>query len=272
MKGIRATQKNTGLIVLSVSDTRALRKVEARLKKAGVEQGEIAKVFADTEHLRLNVPEADVLSQMNIEGLNTGKVKVLILDTRVGGRGLDLNFKGERNSTREGAFRGYTNFEMFVLGPEEMSGVHMVQAMGRIDTGRTLSGAPRRFSLLLDIETARVESVFRDMFAAKSLGEYPERSFFLEMRKDPAFQEYTRTHGGRIDWQTLNDYLVARASDKSGEGRLLYQRYEKVVRESLERRNLEVEENLLRQSNVLTDKPGDASASRSKHPALDRIR
>ncbi|PIR18599.1 MAG: hypothetical protein COV48_06640, partial [Elusimicrobia bacterium CG11_big_fil_rev_8_21_14_0_20_64_6] len=78
LQSIRATQKNSGLIVLSVSDTRALRTVEARLKKAGVSQNEIAKVFADTEYLRLNVPEADVLTQMNIEGLNTGKVKVLI--------------------------------------------------------------------------------------------------------------------------------------------------------------------------------------------------
>ncbi len=260
LHGIRSTQKNTGLIVLSVSDTRALRKVEAELKKAGVKQSEIAKVFADTEYLRLNVPEANVLRQMNIEGLNTGQVKVLILDTRVGGRGLDLNFKGERNSTRPGAFRGYTQFEMLVLGPEEMSAVHMIQAMGRIDTGRTLSRAPRKFSLLMDIETAKVESVFRTMFE--------KDPFFLEMRKDPAFQEYTRTHGGRQDWRTLNEYLVQRSADGTGEGQLLAQRADKAVRENLGRRNLEVEENLLRQSNVLTDAP----TTQSKNPALDRIR
>ncbi|MCR4294204.1 MAG: hypothetical protein NUW21_01615, partial [Elusimicrobia bacterium] len=260
LHGIRSTQKNTGLIVLSVSDTRALRKVEVELKKAGVKQSEIAKVFADTEYLRLNVPEANVLRQMNIEGLNTGQVKVLILDTRVGGRGLDLNFKGERNSTRPGAFRGYTQFEMLVLGPEEMSAVHMIQAMGRIDTGRTLSRAPRKFSLLMDVETAKVESIFRNMFE--------KDPFFLEMRKDPTFQEYTRTHGGRLDWRTLNEYLVQRANDGSGEGLLLSQRADKAVRENLSRRNLEVEENLLRQSNVLTDAP----TTQSKNPALDRVR
>lgn len=260
LHGIRATQKNTGLIVLSVSDTRALRKVEGELKKAGVKQSEIAKVFADTEYLRLNVPEANVLRQMNIEGLNTGQVKVLILDTRVGGRGLDLNFKGERNSTKPGAFRGYTQFEMLVLGPEEMSAVHMIQAMGRIDTGRTLSRAPRKFSLLMDVETAKVESIFRNMFE--------KDPFFVEMRKDPAFQEYTRTHGGRQDWRTLNEYLIQRSADGSGEGQLLAQRADKAVRENLGRRNLEVEENLLRQSNVLTDAP----TTQSKNPALDRIR
>ncbi len=268
LHGIRATQKNTGLIVLSVSNTRELRKVEKQLKRAGLEQSEIAKVFADTEYLRQNVPEANVLRQMNIDGLTTGKVKVLILDTRVGGRGLDLNFKGERNSMAPDAFRGYTNFEMLVLGPEEMSAVHMVQAMGRIDTGRTLSQAPRQFSLLMDIETAKVEAVFRDMFEGKSVDVFPERSFFLEMRKDPVFQEFTRTHGGRIDWVTFNDYIQARAADGTEAGEQLAQRAEKAVRESLSRRNLEVEENLLIQSQVVTSKP----VTESKNPALDRIR
>ncbi len=260
LQGIRATQKNTNLIVLSVSDTRALRKVEAELKKAGLEQHEIAKVFADTEYLRLNVPEANVLKQMNIEGLNTGQVKVLILDTRVGGRGLDLNFKGERNSTAPNAFRGYTNFEMLVLGPQEMSAVHMIQAMGRIDTGRTLSRAQRQFSLLMDIQTAKMESVFKNMFDTDP--------FFNGIRKDPAFQEFTRAHGGKLDWRTLNDYVLRRSADGTGEGQILFQRYEKSVRESLGRRNLEVEENLLRSSSVLTDAP----MTMGKNPALERIR
>ncbi|MEQ1918753.1 MAG: hypothetical protein ABL955_06095, partial [Elusimicrobiota bacterium] len=268
LHGIRATQKNTGLIVLSVSNTRELRKVEKQLKRAGLQQNEIAKVFADTEYLRQNVPEANVLKQMNIDGLTTGQVKVLILDTRVGGRGLDLNFKGQRNSMAPDAFRGYTNFEMLVLGPEEMSAVHMVQAMGRIDTGRTLSQAPRKFSLLMDIQTAKVEAVFRDMFEGKSVAEFPERSFFLEMRKDPTFQEFTRTHGGRIDWVTFNDYIQSRANDGTVAGEQLAQRAEKAVRESLSRRNLEVEENLLIQSQVITSKP----VTESKNPALDRIR
>jgi len=259
LHGIRATQKNTGLIVLSVSNTRELRKVETQLKRAGVEKSEIAKVFADTEYLRQNVPEAKVLNQMNIEGLNTGKVKVLILDTRVGGRGLDLNFKGERNSTSPDAFRGYTSFEMLVLGPEEMSAVHMVQAMGRIDTGRTLSQAPRKFSLLMDIETAKVETVFRSMFEIDP--------FFMEMRKDPVFQDFMRKNGGTMDWKTVNEYVQARSADGSGEGALLAQRAEKAVRENLGKRNLEVEENLLVQAQVTTSQP-----TTQKHPALDRIR
>ena len=260
LQGIRATQKNTALIVLSVSNTRELRKVETQLRRAGVDKSEIAKVFADTEYLRQNEPKANVLQQMNIDGLTTGKVKVLILDTRVGGRGLDLNFKGERNSTSPDAFRGYTNFEMLVLGPEEMSAVHMVQAMGRIDTGRTLSQAPRKFSLLMDIETAKVESVFRSMFETDP--------FFLEIRKDPVFHDFMRKNGGRMDWSMANEYIQSRRADGTGEGQILSQRAEKAVRENLSRRNLEVEENLLVQSQVITTRP----VTESKHPALDRIR
>ena len=80
--------------------------------------------------------------------------------------------------------------------------------------------------------------------------------------------DFVGKKGGRIDWHSLNDYILSRANDGTGEGQLLAQRADKAVRESLGRRNLEVEENLLRQSNVLTDAP----TTQSKNPALDRIR
>jgi hypothetical protein len=259
LQGLRVSQANSGLIVLSVSDTRALRAVERYLLKQGVKKNEIAKVFADSEHLRLNVPEANVLNQMNIEGLNTGKVKVLILDTRVGGRGLDLNFKGQRNASGGSAFRGYTKFEMLVLGPQEMSSVHMVQAMGRIDTGRTLSGAKRDFSLLMDVETAAPETIFRDMFEKDPF-------FVSDLRRDPAFQDYVRKNGGRMDWSASNDYISLRRA-QDGDGALLAQRYEKAVRRYLGDRNIEIEGNLLRQSQVDLSKPATAG----KHPALEKI-
>jgi hypothetical protein len=262
LEGLRANQpKTTGLIVLSVSDTHALRAVERRLRKEGLKQDEIAKVFADTEHLRRNVFEANVLRQMNIDGLTSGKVRVLILDTRVGGRGLDLNFKGDRTSSAPTAFRGYTNFEMLVLGPEEMSGVHMIQAMGRIDTGRTLGRATRKFSLLMDVEAAAKESVFRRMFETDP--------FFVEQRADPTFQDFARARGGKIDQVTFNEYIQVRAKEKPGEGPKLAQRYEKVMRKHLIDRNLEVEESLLTQAQVR-----DARESRAepKYPGLELIR
>ena len=112
----------------------------------------------------------------------------------------------------------------------------------------------------MDIQAAKMESVFRNMFETDP--------FFLEMRKDPTFQAYMRKTGGSLDWHTLNNYLLNRSNDGTGEGLLLAQRADKAVRESLSRRNLEVEENLLRQSNVLTDAP----TTQSKNPALDRVR
>ena len=112
-------------------------------------------VFSDTEYLRNNVPEAQVKKQMNLDGLNNGRVRVLILDTRVGGRGLDLNFKGERGSPSPTSFRGYTDFDMLIVDPHKMSKVHLLQAEGRIDLGRILPGATREFSLVMDIAVRR---------------------------------------------------------------------------------------------------------------------
>ena len=112
----------------------------------------------------------------------------------------------------------------------------------------------------MDIESAAPEAVFRNMFETDP--------FFLELRRDPLFQEYVRTHGGRMDWPASNDYLKARALDGTGEGALQAQKAEKALRYNLAKRNLEVEENLLRQANVLTDAP----QTLSKNPALDKIR
>ena len=261
LKGIRATQPtNTGLIPISVPDMRVLRKIEKYLLKQGVKQEEIAKVFADSEHLRLNVPEANVLKQMNIEGLDTCKVRYLLLDARVAGRGLDLNFKGDRQSTATDAFRGYTKHDMYVVGPEKMSEIQLLQIMGRIDTGRTLSGAPRDFTLLMDIKSAAPETIFRDMFE--------NSTFFISLRKDPVFQTYAARHSGKMDWNTAFDYVDSRAREGSGEGRQILSDYQASVRESLTLRQLEVESNNLRTSSVLTDAP----TTSGKFPAFEKLR
>lgn len=261
LNGIRETQPaNTGLIPISVPDMRVLRKVEHYLLKQGVKREEIAKVFADSEHLRLNVPQANVLKQMNIEGLDSGKVRYLLLDSRVAGRGLDLNFKGDRQSTAPNAFRGYTKHDMYVVDPQKMSEIQLLQIMGRIDTGRTLAGAPRDFTLLMDIKSAAPETAFRTMFE--------ESAFFISLRKDPLFQTYAASHSGKMDWATMHDYIESRARDGSGEGRQLLNDYSVSVRESLKNRQLEVEANNLRTSSVLTDAPTTVG----KLPALEKLR
>lgn len=251
----RATQEGTGLLVLSVSDTRVLKIVEQYLERSGIKQSEIAKVFSDTEHLRLNAPEAKAGEQMNLEALGGGKAKVLILDTRVGGRGLDLNFKGK------GGFRGYTNFEMLIVDPHQMSAVHLLQAMGRIDTGRILSAADRRFSLVMDVKTVQGEGVFRRMFA--------EEPFFVELRKDPVVAEFAKRMGVKeMDWSVIHQYVDHRSRDGSAEGLRLLMDYKKVVKERLEARQSEVELNQLRSSSVVNDAP----MSSGRFPGLEYIR
>ena len=261
LRTLRANQPaDTGLTVLSVSDTRMLKVVLEYLDRRGVRPEQIAKVFADSEYLRLNVPEANVMKQMNLEGLNNGGVRVLILDTRVGGRGLDLNYKGDRApDAAPTAFRGYTNYRMLVIDPHEMSAVHLLQAMGRIDKGRVHANAERGFSLVMDVKTVAEQPLFRNMFE--------NEAFFQELRKDPVMQAFARGKGGKLDWPTVHEYIAAREADGSGEGALLASEYRRVVRQTLDRRQLGVETDQLISSQVLQE-----AGSASKHPGLQKVR
>jgi hypothetical protein len=258
----RALQpESTNLVVLSVSDTRVLKLVRNYMIRSGlVREREIAMVFSDAEFLRLNRPDARVHEQMNLDGLNNGGVRVLILDTRVGGRGLDLNYKGDRSPTAVNPFRGYTNYRMLIIDPHEMSAVHLLQAQGRIDLGRVLPGAHREFSLVMDVRAVQGEAMFRQMFA--------ESPFFLEMRKDPALEAYARQRGiSTIDWATVHDFMLARELTGTPEAQALTQKYRAEVQQYLERRQLEVEEDQLRSSSV-SDEP---STSPGRHPGLLRF-
>jgi hypothetical protein len=251
----------TNLVVLSVSDTRVLKLVRNYMLRSGlVKENEIAMVFSDSEFLRLNRPDARVHEQMNLDGLNNGTVRVLILDTRVGGRGLDLNYKGDKSPTAVNPFRGYSNYRMLIIDPHEMSAVHLLQAQGRIDLGRVLPGAHREFSLVMDVRAVQGEAMFRQMFA--------ESPFFLEMRKDPALEAYARQRGiSNIDWATVHDFMLARELTGTPEAQALTQKYRAEVQQYLERRQLEVEEDQLRSSSV-SDEP---SSSPGRHPGLLRF-
>ncbi|HEX4047286.1 MAG TPA: hypothetical protein VH309_05605, partial [Elusimicrobiota bacterium] len=261
LRDLRANQKDTSLVVLSVSDTRVLKMVREYLTRvAGIKEDQIAMVFSDTEYLRNNVPEAKVAEQMNLDALNEGKARVLILDTRVGGRGLDLNFKGERGSLDPKAFRGYTNFEMLIVDPQKMSQVHLLQAEGRIDVGRVLPGARRDFSLVMDVKSVQGERVFRDMIA--------NEPFFSQLRSDPQFVAFETARGGKADWAMFHDYIRQRAADGTADGALLAEQYEDVVKRNLEIQQGEVEENQLRSSSVLTDQ----LKTGGKYPGVEGMR
>ncbi|MBI3289408.1 MAG: hypothetical protein HYZ74_07820, partial [Elusimicrobia bacterium] len=266
LRQLRSTQGNSSLVSLSVSDTRVLRVIKNYLKSLGYKSDEIAMIFSDTEYLRLNVPEANVADQMNLDGLRTGKVKVLILDTRVGGRGIDLNYKGDRGNPAPDAFRGYTNMKMLVIDPQEMSQVHLLQAMGRIDKGRVLPGTRREFSLVMDVKSVQNDGLFRRVFS--------EDPFFVEMRKDPNVQKFARVRGAtELTLSMVHDYVMMRESQATkreagdGEGLLLAERYRRVMKDALERRQSEVESDQLRSSSVLQDRP-----SAGKHPGLQLLR
>ncbi len=236
----------SGLMVLSVSDTRALKAVrEYLIRVQGLKPDEISMVFSDTEFLRNNVPEARVAEQMNLGALDGGRARVLILDTRVGGRGLDLNFKGQRGNPAPEAFRGYTDFQMLIVDPHKMSQVHLLQAEGRIDVGRVLPNAQRGFSLVMDINSVADYRVFRDMVA--------NDDFFKKLRADPRFTAYVRARGLKPDWAASDAYVRMRAAEGGDEGRALAEDYVDAIKRALDAQQAQVEEGQLRSSSVLND-------------------
>jgi hypothetical protein len=255
LRRLRGQQKDTGLLVLSVSDTHVLKQVRKFLLRKGVKEDEIAMVFSDAEYLRNNVPKAEVKKQMNLDALAQGRARVLILDTRVGGRGLDLEFKGGKG------FRGYTDFEMVIVDPQKMSQVHLLQAEGRIDTGRVLPSASRNFSLLMDVRSVQDEAVFRDMVRKSPF-------FNRILRSDPQLQEFARARGAAdMDWTLIQDYMQMRAADGTADGARLVRVYRRVVKRYLERQQqAEIEKNQLRSSSVLQE----PMKGNSLYPGLEK--
>ncbi|MFA6029546.1 MAG: hypothetical protein WC969_06820 [Elusimicrobiota bacterium] len=246
----KAMADPNGLVVLSLSDTRMVKAVRKYLIKTGKLQPEnIAMVFSDSEFLRLNRPNAKVGEQMNLDGMTTGKVKVLMLDTRVGGRGLDLNFKGDRGNPSPTAFKGYKDFQMLIVDPQEMSGVHSIQAQGRIDLGRILPSTPdhpttRTFKLVMDIQTAQRDPVFQKMMR--------EEPVLQQLRESPECLAMSMREGKLIpDWGTVHRFVEGleqrQASPK------LTELYRQTVDKYLTMRQNEVELEQLRSAGVLKD-------------------
>ncbi|MBI3564273.1 MAG: hypothetical protein HY079_03645 [Elusimicrobia bacterium] len=265
LRGLRSNQKDTSLLVLSVSDTRVLKTVRDYLIRVqGVKENEIASVFSDTEYLRNNVPEARVAEQMNLGALEQGKARVLILDTRVGGRGLNLKFRGTRALDPK-AFRGYTDFEMLIVDPQKMSSVHLLQAEGRIDLGRVLLGAQRDFALVMDVQSVQGEPAFRAMIA--------EEPFFAGLRGDPKFIDYAKARGLKEpQWSDYQGYLRERAYDGTPDGALLADQYRQVVKDvvqkHLDAQQSSVERDQLSSSAVLQEpRRGDG-----RFPGLEGMR
>lgn len=199
LAAVRRAQANSeALVVVALPDTRTLKVVRRALLRTGAAKpDQIAQLFSDIEWLRLNRPQARVQEQMNLRALDTGGVKVLLLDVQMGGRGVDLNFKGQRNSKSPKAFQGYKDFEMHILGPEDMSQPNTIQAIGRIDVDRVPKGAERRFRLVVDLRVIREDPLFQQIQRSKGkdtpLGEVVAE--YLEQKQVQVEENELRSSG-----------------------------------------------------------------------------
>lgn len=247
---VAAGRQADALVVLSLPDTRMVKEVRRYLIKTGaIKPDQIAMVFSDAELLRLNRPEANVAQQMNLEGLNNGRVKLLMLDTRVGGRGLDLNFKGQRG----GGFGGYFKFKMLLVDPQFASEAHFLQAQGRIDLGRVHSSADpsrayhpepatREFAMVMDVQAASKDPVFMRMLRSEPV--------FRQLSAHPEVVERAYQNGRFTpSWQDIQAFIDAtKAQGKEG---FVVQRYEETVRRYIAEKQLQVELDQLRSAGVL---------------------
>ncbi|MFH1724005.1 MAG: hypothetical protein ABII00_05210 [Elusimicrobiota bacterium] len=254
---VKAGKQADSLVVLSLPDTQMVKAVRRYLIKTGmIKPGEIASVFSDAELLRLNRPQAQVGKQMNLGALTQGKIKLLILDTRVGGRGLDLNFKGPRNAGPE-AFQGYNEFMMLLVDPQQASGAHFIQAQGRIDTGRIPKGAVRRFKMVMDLQGAAKDPVFRRMLS--------EEPLFHQLRQHPDVVRVAMKNGRfTANWSDIHSTVM----DFKGKGKQghITDRYQKVVEKYLVEKQLTVEKDQLRSASVLQDAATFDPAMRGLNP------
>ena len=244
---VAAGKQADGLLVLSLADSRSVKLARRYLISSGLAKPEeIAMVFSDAELLRLNRPEANVARQINLEALNTGKVKILMLDTRVGGRGLDLNFKGIRNNPSPADFRGYNRFEMVIVDPHLASEAHFIQAQGRIDLGRIPKGAQRNFRMVMDLPAAEREPVFGRMMR--------EEPLMRQLKTYPEVMRLTQEMGRLSpDWGVVHAYIEK--LEAQGLQPELTARYRQTVRRYLDLQQLEIEKSQLRSASVLKDQP-----------------
>ena len=152
------------------SNTRDLKLMRKALIRAGVAPEEIAMVFSDTEYLRALRPKSDVVKQMNLAAMKSGKVKYVLFDMRVGGRGVDLDFAS------------YKDIDMFIVNPDKISPVHYVQFQGRVAKDRVPKGVKPKFYNYLNLEQALRNPEMKEM-AAKE-GKTLDKKFILSHLED----------------------------------------------------------------------------------------
>ncbi|MBI3505157.1 MAG: hypothetical protein HY059_09965 [Proteobacteria bacterium] len=238
---MEAAKEDGTLVVTMVPGTRELKVVEAFSSRV-LKADEVGKVFSDAEFLRNNRGEARVLEQMNLKGLDVGKIDQLITDIRVAGRGMDMNFKGGRGDPTN-PFAGYKKIVMLILDPQAISPEMQVQGQGRIDWGRVNAGTIREFRLLMDIPTAQKDPLFADLIESNPL-------FYL-LRRDAAVQRLAAEKGlATPDWAAIHEYIVS--LEKSGEKPGLTRQYREELDRFVRIKQDQIGEDQLRSSGMLS--------------------
>jgi hypothetical protein len=125
-------EKRPNLSILYADNKVEYEALRESLKSSGVLNKEIAiGITPDSNFLSQNRRQTGVEEYKNLEALQSGEAKVLILVGQAGFRGLDLPFgKAYKNG----------KFRMYISGPENLATVNVKQLMGRIDSGRIPEG------------------------------------------------------------------------------------------------------------------------------------
>ena len=156
-----------GLVTAFCSDTNALMEMRGKLIADGTKPDEIAMIFSDVQYEKANGDAKKVETEMNLGALNTGKAKILLIDSSYVIRGIDLNFKGARDDfdlkDPEHSFAGYNHVSMLFFGVQKNTEMQIIQGAGRTSPRRALPGVERDYTISADIQTAQSEEAFRGM-------------------------------------------------------------------------------------------------------------
>ncbi|PJA15677.1 MAG: hypothetical protein CO113_17205 [Elusimicrobia bacterium CG_4_9_14_3_um_filter_62_55] len=191
------------ITVVNHANSKDLKQMRRYLLRTGlVSEGEITMIFSDAVALGETMPQANVRKTMNLGALDTGRARIVLMDTRVAGRGLDLNWKGG----------GYRKVDVYFMDPHKISQVHEVQAGGRVDLDRLLPGAERTFTRVIDIASAKNDPAFQEAMLF-----HPQfRSIYYELMNNPppSLRQSMSMRGvGTADWQARHDWIMSLPKD-----------------------------------------------------------
>ena len=236
--------------VVNHANSKDLKHMRRYLLRTGlVAIREISMIFSDAVALGESVPRANVRKTMNLEAIDSGRARIVLMDTRVAGRGLDLNWKGGK----------YQSVDVYFMDPHKISQVHELQAGGRVDMDRLLPNTRRRFTRVLDIASAQSDPIFMEAMIF-----HPEfRQIYYELMKNPpkGVRRNIRMRGAsRGDWRARHDWIMSLPKESPIRGA-----YDRMTTDFVRESQLKEEGNQLKSSRFLE---GDNVNMPAHTPAL----